>query len=92
MSGIVEPPQRPGIEPPLGTQRVVEGLPFTFSATLKGYPVPELTLEKDGDKLNDMNYDKDKKTFEFSKASAEPSGNYKKSSNCFVIGAIKEHS
>ncbi|XP_021952038.1 obscurin isoform X2 [Folsomia candida] len=70
---VHEPPQRPGIEPPLGPQKVVEGLPFTFSATLKGYPPPELSLEKDGDELKDIKYDKDKKHFEYGKPSAKPS-------------------
>jgi hypothetical protein len=70
----IEPPQRPGIEPPLGTQRVVEGLPFKFSAVLKGYPLPELTLEKDGEELKDIKYDKDDKSFEYSKPAAELNG------------------
>jgi hypothetical protein len=49
----------------------VEGLPFSFTATLKGHPMPELVLEKDDVEIKNVNYDKDKKSFEYSKPVAE---------------------
>jgi len=76
---FVEPPQRPGIEPPLTSQKVVEGLPFSLKATIKGHPVPELALQKDGSPVENVTYDKGTKAFEYAKPSASPSdsGTYK---------------
>lgn len=56
----------------MSTIRVVEGLPFKFTAGLKGYPLPELSLEKDDQPIADILYDKEKKHFEYGKSVAKP--------------------